>query len=86
MIHLTGCVMQCRFEVLSLKIWEIAEDLLTAQAGGKELKDIRHPDPHSADSRLAATLLRVVGDPLTHEETLDALLNHDADVARHCIG
>ncbi len=73
MIQLVGRVAQGSLQVLGLKFREIRQDLLAAQACGIELKNVNDADPHPADAGLAAALLRVGGDSITHACTLGAL-------------
>mgnify|MGYP007044037850 FL=1 len=55
---------QARPYVLQLQIGQFTQHLFGRQAAGKEIKNVGHADPHSADARPPATLLKINRDSL----------------------
>ncbi len=64
MIHATGSVQQARRDVFGLEIRKLFEDLLAGFAGHEQFQDIDHANPHAANTRPAAALVRADRDPL----------------------
>ena len=51
-------------QIFRFEIGHLVEDLFGRQAGGEEVQDVSHPNPHAANARTTATLLRIDGDPI----------------------
>ena len=59
MIQFTGGVLQRCLNVFRLQIREFFKNLAVSQARSQEIKHIGHPHTQSANTRTAATLLRI---------------------------
>jgi hypothetical protein len=71
---LTG-ISDSRFDVISLKIWHLVENLGMAQPVANQIKHIRHADAHPADARAASALPGIDRDAAeqgVHVRTLSA--------------
>lgn len=50
---------ETRQDIVGLEIRHFLKDLLRRESSGQEIEDVRHADPHSADTGAAAALLGV---------------------------
>jgi hypothetical protein len=50
--------------VFQIQIRKLVNDLLCCQAAGEEVQYVVDANPHAADARTPATLLRIYGDAL----------------------
>jgi hypothetical protein len=64
MIDLTTGKSQTGLDVRRLKIRQFVNDLFGAEAVRKKIKDIANANPHPADARASAALLRINRNPI----------------------
>ena len=64
MIEATASEAKAGCNILQLEVRQLFEYLLSRQAGGQEIENVRDPNPHAADARATATLLGVHRDPI----------------------
>ncbi len=55
---------QAGIDVLEFEIRMLPENLFRRHSRGKQLKDVRHPDPHATNAGATATLPGVHRDPV----------------------
>ena len=62
-INLSRRILQASSQILRLQVWQLVQNLLRRQSGGKEVKDVRHPDAHSANAGPSPALFGIDRDP-----------------------
>ena len=71
MVEAPAGVAQTGLDVFGLEIRELLENLITPQAGGKQIEDVGDANPHASHARPTATLLRVDRNPRSKVHTSD---------------
>lgn len=82
MVSLGGGELQAGPDVLGLQVWVVGENLRLADARRQKIQHVFDPDPHAANARAAAALIRVEGDAI-HADKVRCLGTH---VKMHRIG